>query len=254
MSDEPEELNSQGILDSSVVALDDHRPHTAGTARCAGTCQHEWVAVAPERRRTDNGLECPSCHRMDGYYLFSEGEFRQWLCNVALLLDGWHGDGTAWSEWDESIRADCPRAHVTLDALTPFRTPQPPAEQGELLRILTALQSAAYRAGLHDAKCDDEVDDCELCGKLMDATDDALDAALLATRTPQPSVVPSNYRQEGTSDARAEAPLSALEFASPRLWQVANRAKLTDLGLIEPMMEALQEIDAAIAAAREKES
>lgn len=26
------------------------------------------------------------------------------LCEVAQLLDGWHQDGTAWSEWDESVR------------------------------------------------------------------------------------------------------------------------------------------------------
>ncbi len=26
------------------------------------------------------------------------------LCDVAQLLDGWHNDGTAWTEWDESVR------------------------------------------------------------------------------------------------------------------------------------------------------
>lgn len=26
------------------------------------------------------------------------------LCNVAQLLDGWHNDGTTWTEWDESVR------------------------------------------------------------------------------------------------------------------------------------------------------
>jgi hypothetical protein len=26
------------------------------------------------------------------------------LCDVAQLLEGWHADGTAWSEWDESVR------------------------------------------------------------------------------------------------------------------------------------------------------
>lgn len=26
------------------------------------------------------------------------------LCDIAQILDGWHADGTAWSEWDESVR------------------------------------------------------------------------------------------------------------------------------------------------------
>jgi len=26
------------------------------------------------------------------------------LCDLAQLLDGWHNDGTAWSQWDESVR------------------------------------------------------------------------------------------------------------------------------------------------------
>lgn len=26
------------------------------------------------------------------------------LTDVSQLLDGWHSDGTAWSEWDESVR------------------------------------------------------------------------------------------------------------------------------------------------------
>lgn len=29
---------------------------------------------------------------------------RRLLCDVGQLLDGWHNDGTAWSEWDESVR------------------------------------------------------------------------------------------------------------------------------------------------------
>jgi hypothetical protein len=28
------------------------------------------------------------------------------LINVSQLLDGWHADGTAWSEWDESVRSE----------------------------------------------------------------------------------------------------------------------------------------------------
>lgn len=31
---------------------------------------------------------------------------RTTLCNVSQLLSGWHADGTAWSEWDESVRQE----------------------------------------------------------------------------------------------------------------------------------------------------
>ena len=36
------------------------------------------------------------------------------LCDVAQLLDGWHNDGTVWSEWDESVRQ---RVSAALAAL-----------------------------------------------------------------------------------------------------------------------------------------
>jgi len=28
------------------------------------------------------------------------------LMNACQVFDGWHADGTAWSEWDESVRKD----------------------------------------------------------------------------------------------------------------------------------------------------
>ncbi len=28
------------------------------------------------------------------------------LTNICQLIDGWHGDGTAWSEFDEQCRKD----------------------------------------------------------------------------------------------------------------------------------------------------
>jgi len=31
-------------------------------------------------------------------------ELRDLLVDVAQLLDGWHQDGTAWTEWDENVR------------------------------------------------------------------------------------------------------------------------------------------------------
>lgn len=46
--------------------------------------------------------------RMRSFELNNKGpskeELRNLLCDVAQLLDGWHQDGTAWTEYDESIR------------------------------------------------------------------------------------------------------------------------------------------------------
>ena len=38
------------------------------------------------------------------------------LCNVAQLLDGWHNDGTVWSEWDESVRKEVSRLQTLVEA------------------------------------------------------------------------------------------------------------------------------------------
>ena len=50
------------------------------------------------------------------------------------------------------------------------------------------------------------------------------------------------------ADDRIEELENVLRAASKRLWRVANRAKLDHLGLISPMMDALQDIDASLAA------
>jgi hypothetical protein len=34
----------------------------------------------------------------------SPGEIDSLLCDVAQLIDGWKADGTAWTQWDQSIR------------------------------------------------------------------------------------------------------------------------------------------------------
>jgi hypothetical protein len=49
---------------------------------------------------------------------------RALLCDVAQILDGWHADGTVWSEWDESVRE---RVGMALRALEPTPSPEPPA-------------------------------------------------------------------------------------------------------------------------------
>ena len=38
---------------------------------------------------------------------------------LSQLLDGWHQDGTAWGEWDESVRRELGEVHRrTADALS----------------------------------------------------------------------------------------------------------------------------------------
>ena len=100
------------ISGTNVVTLEANLPHETGRVRC-WACSHEWIGVAPVRRRNDAGLECPRCHDLAGVFLMSPAEVESWFSNVAQLLDGWHCD-TAWSEWDEALRADLTRAQVTV--------------------------------------------------------------------------------------------------------------------------------------------
>lgn len=48
-------------------------------------------------------------------------KFEMWACSCAQLLDGWHADGTAWTEWDESVRKE----------LLELQTSIPERESGE---------------------------------------------------------------------------------------------------------------------------
>ena len=48
------------------------------------------------------------------------------LIDVAQLLDGWHQDGTAWTEWDESVRQ---RVSEMLRELVPVQPPAPPPQK-----------------------------------------------------------------------------------------------------------------------------
>ena len=38
------------------------------------------------------------------------------LTNACQVFDGWHNDGTAWSEWDESVRQDMAKLLAFLSA------------------------------------------------------------------------------------------------------------------------------------------
>ncbi len=59
-------------------------------------------------------------------------ELRPLFCDLAQLLDGWHNDGTAWSEWDESVRKRLSQAQAvietTLAATEPHPLPPGPTE------------------------------------------------------------------------------------------------------------------------------
>jgi hypothetical protein len=52
------------------------------------------------------------------------------LTDVAQVLDGWHNDGTAWSEWDEQVRT---RVTELLKRLYSLKQPNDRAKpRGEL--------------------------------------------------------------------------------------------------------------------------
>lgn len=36
--------------------------------------------------------------------MIDENELNQLLFEITKIFDGWHSDGTAWSEYDESVR------------------------------------------------------------------------------------------------------------------------------------------------------
>ena len=44
-------------------------------------------------------------------------KFLQFAPNCSQLLDGWHQDGTAWTEWDESVRKELTELHKEALAL-----------------------------------------------------------------------------------------------------------------------------------------
>lgn len=52
------------------------------------------------------------------------------LCRVAQLLDGWHQDGTAWSEWDESVRKEVSDLLRALSAAERKEDSTQPANEG----------------------------------------------------------------------------------------------------------------------------
>ncbi len=89
-------------------------------------------------------LACPAC-------LLSQGIDNQLLVDVAQLLDGWHQDGTAWTEWDESVRK---RVSLTLESgarepreepWQPIETPRPDKDGVFFWWVVALPSEESYR-------------------------------------------------------------------------------------------------------------
>lgn len=69
-----------------------HVMPTGDSSLCA-TCQ-----ICPHMN-IEPQLVCERCGHRE-----SMGDLADLLTDIAQVFDGWHADGTAWSEWDESVR------------------------------------------------------------------------------------------------------------------------------------------------------
>lgn len=81
--------------------------------------------------------------------------FKAWYPDCCQLLDGWHQDGTAWTEWDESVRRRL-------------------SDLGDIHKSATSAGAAAeYRARLRAEALDDVLSKISkrshACGRLEDA-------------------------------------------------------------------------------------
>lgn len=61
-------------------------------------------SVTPEPTR-----QCPRC--------IPASDICELLTQVAMLLDGWHQDGTAWTVWDEEVRQAVSAMLIRADKL-----------------------------------------------------------------------------------------------------------------------------------------
>ena len=83
----------------------DHRP---GDALFDELCR-KFDAVLEEAK--SKHMEKPNIHKESFQQRLS-----QLLIDIAQLLDGWHQDGTAWSEWDESVRRRVMEMMIEIDS------------------------------------------------------------------------------------------------------------------------------------------
>ena len=76
---------------SSVVELDEYRPHNSGKARCL-TCSHEHVAVAPVGV---TWMECPACHTFKATWVGAcQRDGLEWQCKCGNDLFHVKPEGT----------------------------------------------------------------------------------------------------------------------------------------------------------------
>lgn len=73
----------------------------------------------------ENAIDCMATAEAEAARLRSALEpLTQLLIDIAQIFDGWHADGTAWTEWDESVRR----------RITAALRPEQPEPQGGISR------------------------------------------------------------------------------------------------------------------------
>jgi len=82
-----------------VVHIDSARPHIHAKVKCKG-CQHEWIAVYPERTRY---LECPECGTTVNEWGTLVSTHECAVCNRAFTLCPAVNDGG----WQTCLSEDC---------------------------------------------------------------------------------------------------------------------------------------------------
>lgn len=127
-------------LEEARLALADARNKIA----CAWCGKLEEKGDSPEemkRRMAEHIIDC-ELHpvRKLAYLLAILQNFLDFAPRCAQLLDGWHADGTTWSEWDESVRKEL--SDIQRDAEA-FTAGSPRAESAE--RALATIFCDAHR-------------------------------------------------------------------------------------------------------------
>lgn len=86
----------------------------------------------------------------------SQIDLKQLLCDVAAIFDGWHSDGTAWTEWDESVRERVSKCQQQLEVQSP--KPSEPLPQ-----LIPDGPSSAVDL----AEPSERTEACSICGTLV---------------------------------------------------------------------------------------
>jgi hypothetical protein len=101
------------VCDKLRAERDQLRAELALVGEGRGCCDHGCL-VAPPVVGTNAGKCYCSQSKVRGYIYQLREALRHFLDlapQLSQLLDGWHQDGTAWSEWDESVRSKLSEVH-----------------------------------------------------------------------------------------------------------------------------------------------